>query len=87
MRGAVSCAAPMEKGASASIGATSNNPSQLARLVVGCLPSASQKLVVVGISATPQDKLRLIGGFEIDRIEVRPGDDDVVVLDHHNEAL
>ena len=57
------------------------------RLVVGCLPSASQKLVVIGISATPQDKLRLIGGFEIDRIEIRHGDNDVVVLDHHNEAL
>jgi hypothetical protein len=76
----------MEKGASASIGATSNNPSHSRALSLAAC-QASQKLVVIGISATPQDKLRLIGGFEIDRIEIRHGDNDVVVLDHHNEAL
>jgi hypothetical protein len=43
--------------------------------------------MVIGVRATPQDELRLIGGLVIDGIEARHRDDDVAILNYDNEAL
>jgi hypothetical protein len=65
----------------------SHDPPQLAGLVVRGLPRAGQQLMVIGIRATPQDELRLIGGLVINGIEARHRDDDVAILNYDNEAL
>jgi len=48
---------------------SSNYPPELARLVVGGLPSAGEQLVIISFRAAPQAELGLIGGLVVNRTE------------------
>src|SRR6476646_11651531 len=50
-----------------------HDPPQLARLVVGCLPSPRKHYIVIGRRAALENELRLSSGFVVDGAEVVGG--------------
>jgi hypothetical protein len=59
------------------------DPPQLARFGVRCLPYLSQKFVILGLRALPQDELRPTRRLKVDRPEPRPGPGDCEVVALH----
>ena len=54
---------------------------ELSRLIAGRLPRLSEELMVVGVGAALDHKLRLIRALGVGSIEAERGDDDQVVTD------
>src|SRR6476659_3330506 len=61
-----------------------NYPPQLARLVVGGLPSAGEQCVVIGLGTAAENELRLIVRLVVHGTEPRHRGDDIAVL--HNDS-
>jgi hypothetical protein len=65
----------------------SANPPELTRLLISCLPSLGEHLMVICVGAPPYNELRVIRASAISCTKARvTGDDDFVTFDHDEYA-